>query len=51
MKIETDRLFLREMTPDDFAALYTILADPDIMQRYPHTFDEGRRWPRQKQTA
>lgn len=40
--LETGRLFLREMTPDDFAALYTILADSDIMQHYPYTFDESR---------
>lgn len=46
MKIETDRLILREMTPADFAALYAILADSDIMQHYPYSFDECRvrRW-------
>lgn len=42
MVIETPRLFLREMTPEDFDALYTVLADLDIMQHYPYTFDEGR---------
>ena len=31
MKIETKRLFLREMTPADFDALYAVLADSDIM--------------------
>lgn len=44
--IETDRLILREMTEDDFPALYSVLADSDIMRHYPYTFDEGRvhRW-------
>lgn len=42
MKIETKRLFLREMMPSDFDALYTVLADSDIMQHYPHTFDASR---------
>lgn len=46
MNIETNRLFLREMTHDDFAALYAVLADTDIMQYYPYIFDESRvrRW-------
>ena len=42
MKIETERLFLREMTPDDYDALFRVLGDPDIMQHYPYTFDEKR---------
>ena len=42
VKIETKRLFLREMTPEDFDALYAVLADSDIMQHYPYTFDEAR---------
>ena len=42
MIIETKRLFLREMTEDDFDALYKVLADSDIMQHYPYTFDENR---------
>lgn len=42
MKIDTERLFLREMTPEDFNALYAVLADSDIMQHYPYTFDEAR---------
>lgn len=42
MVIETDRLILREMTDDDFDALYVVLADLDIMQYYPYTFDEDR---------
>ena len=42
MKLETERLYLRELTPDDFDALYAVLADSDIMQHYPYTFDEAR---------
>ncbi len=42
MVIETKRLILREMTENDFDALYRVLADPNIMQHYPYTFDEGR---------
>ena len=40
MVIETERLYLREMTENDFDALNKILADSDIMQHYPYTFDE-----------
>lgn len=40
--IKTDRLFLREMNENDFDALYAVLADSDIMQHYPYTFDEAR---------
>ena len=39
--ITTERLILREMTHDDFDALYKVLGDSDIM-RHPHTFDEKR---------
>ena len=42
MVMETERLLLREMTDDDFQALYKVLADSDIMQHYPYTFDEVR---------
>lgn len=42
MLIETERLLLREMTENDFDALYRVLADSDIMQHYPYTFDEAR---------
>ena len=42
MKIETERLVLRELTDEDFDALYAVLADSDIMQHYPYTFDEAR---------
>lgn len=40
--VETERLFLREMTCDDFDALYSVLGDSDIMRHYPYTFDEKR---------
>ena len=42
MRIETERLVLREMTEGDYDALYRVLADSDIMQHYPYTFDETR---------
>ena len=42
MIIETERLYLREMTEEDFHALYQVLADSDIMCHYPHSFDENR---------
>ena len=35
MRIETERLYLREMTAADYEALYAVLADSDIMQHYP----------------
>ena len=31
MMIETERLILRDMTEQDFDALYCVLADSDIM--------------------
>ena len=42
MILETERLFLREMTIDDFDALYAVLSDAEIMQHYPYSFDEER---------
>ena len=42
MILETERLLLREMTDQDYDALYRVLADSDIMQHYPYTFDEKR---------
>lgn len=42
MILETERLFLRELTPGDYDALYAVLADSDIMQHDPYTFDEAR---------
>lgn len=42
MITETERLFIRELTKDDFSALYSVLADSDITQHYPYTFDKTR---------
>lgn len=42
MVIETERLLLREMTKNDFDALYKVLGDSNIMQHYPYRFDEIR---------
>ena len=42
MLLETERLMLREMSQADFDALYAVLADSDIMEHYPYTFDEER---------
>ena len=44
--IETERLILREYTPEDFGALYEIMSDPETMQHYPAPFDaeRTRRW-------
>lgn len=40
MTIETERLILREMTPDDFGSLNAVLSDREIMCHYPYDFDE-----------
>lgn len=39
--LNTERLLLREMTPDDYDALYAVLADAAIMRHYPYAFDES----------
>ena len=46
MVLKTKRLFLREMTENDFEALNNVLSDSDVMQHYPCTFDEAgvRNW-------
>ena len=46
MMIETERLLLREYTPDDFDALYEILSDPETMAHYPAPYDRAgtQRW-------
>ena len=41
-RLETERLVLRQISMDDYDALYAVLADPGIMQHYPYTFDEER---------
>ena len=42
MRIDTERLFLREMNHEDFDSLFRVLGDSDNMQYYPYTFDEAR---------
>lgn len=42
MIIETERLYLREMTENDFDALNKVLSDQSIMQYYPYVFDRTR---------
>jgi RimJ/RimL family protein N-acetyltransferase len=44
--IETERLFLRNYTMNDFDALYEIMSDAETMQHYPAPFDatRTRRW-------
>jgi RimJ/RimL family protein N-acetyltransferase len=44
--IETNRLILRELTPDDAADLSLVLSDEESMVHYPHAFsaEEVQRW-------
>ena len=42
MIIETDRLYLREMTKDDFDDLKKVLSDPDSMKFYPRPFTDEK---------
>ncbi|MGU3576769.1 GNAT family N-acetyltransferase [Brucellaceae bacterium C25G] len=44
--IETERLCLRKITPDDLTALHRIYSDSECMQFYPSTksFEETRAW-------
>lgn len=51
MIMETERLRLRELTPEDLEALYAALGDSDIMRHYPYTFDTARveNWIRHNQ--
>jgi [ribosomal protein S5]-alanine N-acetyltransferase len=46
MRIETARLLLRPLTPEDEAALATVLSDAETMRWYPRPFtgDEVREW-------
>ena len=46
MFLETNRLILREYTPEDFDDLCEILTDPETMQHYPKPYDADgvRRW-------
>lgn len=44
--IRTERLYLREMTPDDREALAAVISDPLTMRYYPCPYDEKgvQRW-------
>ena len=44
--LETERLILREYTPEDFDALYEILSSPVTMAHYPRPYNEKgvHRW-------
>ena len=46
MLLTTPRLLLREMTQDDYPALYDILTDPETMRYYPRPYDDAgvQRW-------
>ena len=37
--LETKRLLLREMNPEDYGALFRVFGDPETMWHYPYTFD------------
>lgn len=42
MIISTERLLLREYTPEDFDALFEIMSDEETMRHYPSPFDAHR---------
>jgi RimJ/RimL family protein N-acetyltransferase len=42
MVLETERLVLREMTEDDFDALYAIFSDEETMKYYPYPFSPSK---------
>lgn len=42
MRLETERLILREYTLNDFNDLYEILSDAETMKHYPKPFDEEK---------
>lgn len=42
--LETERLLLREMTPEDFPALCAILQDAEVMYAYEGAFSDGEVW-------
>ena len=46
MLLRTERLILREYTPEDLDDLFEILSDAETMQHYPKPYDERmtRRW-------
>ncbi len=44
--METERLWLREYTPEDYDAVYAMVSDPQTMQHYPkpYTAEGARLW-------
>jgi RimJ/RimL family protein N-acetyltransferase len=46
MKMETKRLFLRELTMEDLEGLHKIFSDPESMRHYPKPFtlEETKKW-------
>jgi [ribosomal protein S5]-alanine N-acetyltransferase len=38
--LETERLLLREITPEDFADLHSFWSDAEVMRYFPRTLDE-----------
>ena len=46
IKLETERLYLREFTNEDFAPLADVISDPETMKHYPKPYDEKgvQRW-------
>ncbi len=42
MRIQTERLILREMTEEDFGSLFQIFSDPETMQHYHKPFDMAK---------
>ena len=46
LALETPRLHLRRMTPDDVPALLRVFGNAEVMRFYPAPFDEARmqRW-------
>ena len=40
--LETPRLVLRELTPGDLDFVATVMAHPEVMRFYPHTFDRAQ---------
>ena len=52
-RIQSPRLFYREITDADFDALKAMLSDPLVMYAWEHTFTDGqiRRWIQDQQAA
>ena len=46
IKLETERLYLREFTNEDFASIADVISDPETMKHYPKPYDENgvQRW-------